>query len=210
MAQIIPSILTDSVSVAQSQLDRLAGLVDWIQIDLMDGHFVSERSISAEEAARLQSPVSLEAHLMVAEPSRWWRGLPRDRYKRVYIHIEPLLEPADEIRALRDAGFIVGLANNLETPISAFEEYADMVDNILFMSVSPGRQGQPFNSAVLDKIRECVNQFPDIQIAIDGGVTEAQIEDIVRAGVDDIGIGSLISQAADPVPILNNLRELLT
>ncbi len=76
MAHIIPTILTADIKEAQDKLDELAGLVDWVQIDLMDGQFVNNISIKPEELRRLKTTINLEAHLMVREPQPWLLYLP--------------------------------------------------------------------------------------------------------------------------------------
>ncbi len=210
MAQIVPSILTDEIAEAQRQLDALAGFTEWAQIDVMDGRFVETRSYSPEFLSQIHTGISLEIHLMVSQPESWLQYLNPEIFKRVYFHIETADEPEELIKRIRGADFFVGLANKLETPISAFEDYVDMVDNVLFMSVVPGRQGQQFHPEVLDKIKSFGNQFPDHQIAIDGGVTVELLPEIVSAGVDDIGVGSLISQADDPPAMLQTLQNQLT
>lgn len=210
MAQIVPSILTDSCTDAQHQLDQLADVVPWVQIDFMDGAFVENKSITAAESYQLVTDISLEAHLMVQDPAAWWTQLDPERFKRIYIHIEAVPDPEDMIKDMREEGYLVGLANNIETPVESFSDYVDMVDNVLFMSVIPGQQGQTFHPEVLDKIRLFGNQFPDHQIAIDGGVTAELIPAIVSSGVDDIGVGSVLSRSENVVQTLHTLEQQLT
>lgn len=209
MANIIPSILTDDFAEAQRQLDALAGLTEWAQIDVMDGIFVDTKSFEPEKLNALQTDISLEIHLMVADPAAWLSYVNPALFKRVYFHYESTAEPEELMKQIREADFMVGLANKLETPISAFADYVDMADSVLFMSVRPGQQGQQFHPEVLQKIQEFANQFPDHQIGIDGGVTLALLPEIVKAGVDDIGVGSLISQSDDPATTLHILQEQL-
>ena len=210
MANIIPTILTSDLKKAQLQINSLGNLVELIQLDLMDGKFVEAVSINPEEVQQLTSAVSLEAHLMVADPASWLPYLSPELFKRVYMHIEALPEPETFILQAKDIGFEVGLAIKLETLLSAIENYAEMVDSVLFMSVEPGAQGRLFKPEVLEKIDNFLNQFPSHLIAIDGGVNEYNIQEVAKVGVENISVGSAIFANGQIENNLKKLKELIT
>lgn len=209
MAHIIPIILTADIKEAQDKLDELAGLVDWVQIDLMDGEFVNNFSIKPEELGQLKTKISLEAHLMVREPQPWLPYLNPDYFKRIYFHIEAVPKPRALIKQSKEKGFQIGLALNVETPIAVIERFVKMLDGVLFMSVTPGWQGQPFSEAVLGKIRQFKQKYPDKIAAIDGGVNESNIQSVLAAGADDIGVGSAIFKEGDIEQNFKKLRKLI-
>ena len=127
----------------------------------------------------------------------------------MYFHIEAVPQPSKLIKKIRDQGFEVGLAIKIETPLSAIDPYVEMVDSVLFMSVIHGRQGQEFHKELLDKIKQFSDQYPDQNVAIDGGINADNIEAVAAAGVDDIGVGSAISQSANPQDAYYNLKDKL-
>lgn len=210
MANIIPTILSNNINDAQQKLNQLSGLVELVQLDLMDGKFVDAVSINQEEVQRLTSAVDLEAHLMVTDPAGWLPYLSPELFKRVYLHIEALPRPETFILQAKDIGFEVGLAIKLDTPLSAIENYAEMVDSVLFMSVEPGKQGQNFDPLVLEKIDKFINQFPEHLVAIDGGVNPDNINDIVKVGVENLSIGSAIFADGQIENNIKKLKELIT
>lgn len=209
MAHIIPAILTTDIKDAQKKLDELAGLVDRAQIDFMDGEFVNNFSIKPEEVRQLKTKLNLEAHLMVREPQKWLAYLNPDFFKRVYFHMEAAPKPRALIKELKGKGYRVGLALKLETPVAVIEPFVKMVDGVLFMSVTPGWQGQSFSEAVLDKIREFKQKYPNKIVAIDGGVNESNIRSVVNAGADDIYVGSALFKKGKIEKNLNKLRKLI-
>jgi ribulose-phosphate 3-epimerase len=209
MAHIIPAILTTDIKDAQKKLDELAGLVDRVQIDLMDGEFVNNFSIKPEEVRQLKTKIDLEAHLMVREPQKWLAYLNPDFFKRVYFHIETAPKPRALIKELKVKGCQIGLALNLETPIAVIEPFVKKIDSVLFMSVTPGRQGQSFSELVLDKVRQFKQKYPDKIAAIDGGVNESNIRSVVSAGADDIYVGSALFKKGKIEKNLNKLRKLI-
>lgn len=209
MLHIIPTILTANIKEAQEKLDELAGLVDWVQIDLMDGQFVNNVSIKQEEVKQLKSRINLEVHLMVKEPQQWLPYLNTNIFKRVYFHIESLPNPRPLISEAKGKGFEVGLALNIETPVSAAEPFIESLVGILFMSVTPGWQGQPFSEAILDKIRQFKQKYPNKIAAIDGGINGSNIQSVVAAGADDIGVGSALFKEGNIEQNLKKLRKLI-
>ncbi|MBI5037982.1 MAG: ribulose-phosphate 3-epimerase [Candidatus Kerfeldbacteria bacterium] len=209
MATIIPGILTDSLAEAQRQLDRLVGLVEWAQIDFMDGLFVPAQSITAEEANTLMTDLKLEAHLMVRDPEAWATLLSPTLFRRVYFHVEALADPTELIRQLREAGFLIGCAVNLGTPLDRYREYVELVDNVLFMGVPSGAQGQAFDPRVIETIKAFILEFPDHQIGIDGGMTLQTIDQAANAGVDDIIVGSAISHSDNVSETIQALRSII-
>ena len=209
MAKIIPTILTSDIKDAQDKLDELAGLVDWVQIDLMDGQFVNNVSIKPEELRQLKTTINLEVHLMVREPQPWLPYLSPDYFKRIYFHVEAVPKPRALIKQSKEKGFQIGLALNVETPIAVIEPFVKMLDGVLFMSVTPGWQGQSFSEAVLDKIRQFKQKYPDKIAAIDGGVNKSNIKSVASAGADDIGVGSALFKEGEIEQNLKKLRKLI-
>ncbi len=205
MANIIPAILESDIHELQHKLDLLAEVVDYAQIDLMDGQFVETVSVRPEELNSLRTNLFLEAHLMVKRPAEWLPFLNPDVFKRIYFHIEAVPKPAELISAIKEAGFEVGLAINPDTPIEAIKEYAEYVDGVLFLSVVPGAQGREFHPEVLAKIKEFSLEFTGPDIGLDGGVTESNIFSVAEAGVTNICVGSAIFANGD---IRNNIQQL--
>ncbi len=210
MANIIPAILTDNINELQDKLNLLSEVCEWAQVDLMDGKFVPTRSVTPEELAAIGTEINLEAHLMVADPAAWLDHLNADIFQRVYFHIEAVAEPNELIKAIRDKGLEVGIAINPETPLTAIEEYAEYVDGVLFMSVDPGRQGQPFKPEVLERITEFSREYPETDTAIDGGVNKSNIYEVSEAGVTNICVGSAIFADGNVAENLQALKDALT
>ena len=61
-----------------------------------------------------------------------------------------------------------------------------------------GAQGQPFDESVFSRIEELHATYPDMMVAVDGGVAESNVEALTRAGANRLCVGSAISKAEDP------------
>ena len=192
MKMIIPAILTDNVKDLKLELDRIQGLSDWAQIDIMDGKFVNNISVSLEDIAdnNMLKSFSLEAHLMVENPGLYFEQCEKSSIKRVIFQIEG----TDDVeRDLAEAGRLnlqKGLALKPETSLREVEPYINDLDVILLMSVEPGFQGQKFIEATLEKIKALRKMAPDITIEVDGGINSDNIKSVSDAGADYFVVGS--------------------
>lgn len=205
MANIVPAILESDIKEVQNKLNQLTGLVEWVQIDLMDDHFVDNISIKPEELKQIKTDINLEAHLMVDEPEQWLGHFNKNFFKRIYFHIEAVPDPVELIKKIKEQGFEVGLALNMETPITKAEPFVEMVSSVLFMAIVPGWQGQSFQETVLDKVKQFRKNHPKKTIAIDGGINELNIQAVVEAGVGNVSIGSAIFAQGE---VKNNIEKL--
>ena len=66
MAELIPAILAKDAATFRERLQIVEGLANTIQIDCLDGHFVSNRTYY--HAAPLDTTLEIELHLMVSDP----------------------------------------------------------------------------------------------------------------------------------------------
>ena len=210
MANIIPAILTDNIREIQDKLDKLAEVIEFVQIDFMDGKFVDNVSVKPEELRQLETDINLEAHLMVRNPDQWLPHLSPDVFKHIYFHIEAVPEPEDLIRQIKGIGHEVGIALNLETSSEIIEPYTEYLEAVLFMSIAkPGWQGEQFHPEVLEKIKEFWKEYPDINTGIDGGVDENNIAEISEAGVHNIYVGSALFAQGNVKDNLEKLKDKL-
>ena len=199
---------------------RTAAILDFapeIQLDSADGIFAPvtswpylegqwhmlEAMVENGEKLPHADRIVYEAHLMVQEPRAIGTLFARIGCARILPHIETLTD-RDAARALFDewktAGAKeVGVSLLLDTPLSSLEPYADMCDAVQLMSIAKvGAQGQPFDESIFSRIEELRAMYPDMMVAVDGGVAESNVEALTRAGANRLCVGSAISKAADP------------
>ena len=63
---------------------------------------------------------------------------------------------------------------------------------VLVMSVNPGFGGQSFIEYSLDKIKEIKNMRPDVDIEVDGGITDITAKRVIEAGANILVAGSYV------------------
>lgn len=206
MSKLIPAILTDSLDELKAKLDRLAGLTDWVQIDIMDGLFVPQTSISLEQLASLKADFSFDIHLMVNNPEGYIGGCRQANAKRVIFQLEGVRDPESLLDQLAGLPFETGIALRPQTPLGAVEPYLDRIDTVLLLSVEPGKQGQTFIPETFEKIARLRQIAPQITIEVDGGVNAENIGAVASAGADRIVVGSAIMNAPDMAVTIEDLN----
>lgn len=210
---IIPAILATTKDDCLRDLFAIRKCFNTIHLDIADGQFVPSKTWAEPNELEEYLPERVELHLMVQNPvaelSRW-----KDSKKvfRAVVHIETLLDPEEELKAMSTSGHSISLALNPETTIKSLNPLpSTLYPSILFMCVKPGFQGGKFMPEVLDKIRTFKKEHPQIAVEVDGGINETNIRDIVSAGADTVCIGSGIFKAGEsPCARLARLQSLVT
>jgi ribulose-phosphate 3-epimerase len=212
--QISASILTaDFARLGEEVRRAVAGGVDSIHLDVMDGHFVDNITIGpvAVEALRPHATLPFHSHLMISEPLRYVGPFVDAGSDVVAFHVEAQDEPGAVIDAIRRAGGGAGLALNPETPASAVLPYLDRLELLLVMTVHPGWGGQPFMPEVLPKLAalrsEAERRGLDLAIGVDGGINLETIGGAHAAGGDVLVAGNaLYGTQGDLRPVVDALR----
>lgn len=196
---VAPSILSaDFAHMASECAGVLAEGAQALHLDVMDGHFVPNLTMGPDmtRALRRAFPTTtLDVHLMIEHPGRFVDGFVEAGADHLTVHIEAT-GPA-EARAIADdlhaRGLTAGIAINPDTPVSAIEGLLDAFDLALVMSVHPGRSGQAFIDATLEKTRQISDlSRPNLRIQMDGGVGPSNAARVRDAGCDVLVAASAI------------------
>ena len=90
------------------------------------------------------------------------------------------------------------------------KDVIELCDMVLLMSVFPGFGGQKFIPETLEKARQVRALIDasgrDIDLEIDGGVTEENVDEIKAAGVNVIVAGSTVFKAENKAATIARLK----
>lgn len=75
------------------------------------------------------------------------------------------------------------------------------------MTVYPGFGGQKFMASELAKVKALRERYPDLNIEVDGGLSEATVDQAAEAGANVIVAGSAVFGAENPGDVISKLRE---
>lgn len=209
MTLITPSILSCNLAHLQDEIDSVEKYADWLQVDVMDGHFVPNLSFGAPVIHNLRTKLPLDIHLMVDNPEDRLEEFLALKVAHITFHAEATDHATREalIAAIHDGGAAAGIALNPATSLSAIDDVVKTVDLVLVMSVEPGFGGQKFLPGVLSKVRELRKRFPHLMIQMDGGITPETASLCCRAGANNIVAGSAIFGAKDRAKAIASLRN---
>lgn len=207
--KIVPAILEVHIEDAYKKLSAMEGLMDWIQIDVMDGKFVSGVSFDMNIFDIQKFPFFYEVHLMVSDPVAFVEICERRGMDRIIFHWESVhdIEKARELcENISKRGMSVGVAINPETPIEELKGLSACIDSVLILGVHPGASGQIMLPGTIDRIAQARKFFPHrVSIGIDGGVTKENVTQCISAGADRIAAGSMLFEAENPALVIREI-----
>ena len=210
MNKIVPTILAKDISKFEEDLGKVEGFADRVQMDIIDGKFVPVETVMPEVLLSIETMAEVEAHLMVVEPREWVERCVAAGVTTVYGQVEKMTDKLDFITKAEEAGMKTGLAFDLDTPLTGLDEWVNLVDSILLLSVKAGAQGQEFNDAVLEKIKRVRELSSSVTIMVDGGLNEETIKKCLEAGGEkmEFAVGSEILTADNPVEVYRRLENI--
>ena len=210
--RITPSILNADFNHLEQEIAKIASVSDLIHLDVMDNIFVPNFTFDFESASEIirGCPIGVDAHLMVANVDQIAPLYAQVGCASVTIHAEAAKNIGQTLRAIRSEGARSGLALKPHTPLADYEEFTDLVDMFLIMTVEPGFGGQKFMGEVMDKVRATRKVIGDrpIWLQVDGGISLETIEIAVAAGADTFVAGSAVFKSDDPAAMILALRNL--
>ena len=208
--RITPSILNANLNNLQSEILKISAVSDLLPLDVMDDLFVPNFTFDFAAASKIiaQSPLPVDAHLMVSDVDSIAIEYAEIGCASVTIHVEATADLRKTLRGIRSAGARAAIALKPGTALDEFSDLIDEVDMFLIMTVEPGFGGQKFISEMMEKVRstrKLIGSRP-IWLQVDGGISLETIEIAREAGADTFVAGSAVFNADDPAEMINLLR----
>ena len=145
---------------------------------------------------------------MVEDPEDWIEKN-GGKVDTILVHFESNFNPNNIIDFVKKRGKKFGFVLNPETPVDNLSSYIDDLDQVLIMTVNPGFYGSPFLPEMLEKISELRKLKPDLDIEVDGGITDKTIGHVNKAGANLFVSGSYIVKSDNVKKAINSLRKIV-
>ncbi len=214
MAKLAPSILSCDFSRLREQLlEAWEGGAEIIHVDVMDGHFVPNLTFGpliVEAVRNILPQAFIDVHLMMDNPRAFVADFVQAGADLVSFHAEAVRDFDAVLKDMERMGIRSGLALCPGTPLSILDYVLPRLSLVLLMTVNPGFGGQKFIPGMEEKIRMLQRRIQEkglhVDIEIDGGVKEENVEFLASCGASIIVAGSLVFSASD---IRRQVRRLV-
>jgi ribulose-phosphate 3-epimerase len=225
MSLVIPAVLPKTEREFEKTIERYSFLpVKRIQIDVVDGRFATPASWPYTAPKEFRDRVAqgtflprldrieYELDLMCLDPlpaSEDWLALGATH---LVFHAESALSLPRLLASARNRfGHFVtfGIALHVETDSAIVESCLPFIAYIQCMGIKTiGRQGQPFDERVYEKVRLLHARYPHLPIQIDGGVSVEVGKKLVALGASHLVVGSGLLTSGNPAQALASFEAL--
>ena len=215
MVKIAPSILSANFAEMGKAIKEIttAG-ADYVHVDVMDGLFVPNLTFGFKmiEDIKPLTNIPLDVHLMIQEPERYIERFCKAGADILTLHYEAVkTDIITCLKQIRSLGVKSALSIKPDTNVEVLKEFLPYLDMILLMSVYPGFGGQKFIENSDERANKISNYIKEsgynIDLEIDGGITEENVKKVKDAGVNVIVAGSSVFKAVDKKIAIENLRN---
>jgi ribulose-phosphate 3-epimerase len=212
---IAPSVLAADFANLQRDIEMINNSqADWFHIDIMDGVFVPNISFGMPvlEAITKHAKKTIDVHLMIVDPDRYIKTFKNLGADILTVHYEACTHLHRTLQAIKAEGMKAGVALNPHTNVSLLEDVIQDIDMVCIMSVNPGFGGQSYIENTYKKVAQLkeliVKNNAATLIEIDGGVTNKNAAELVRAGADALVAGNYVFKAEDPIATIADLKNI--
>lgn len=211
---LAPSILAADFGNLRKEIQTVSEAgAQYIHIDVMDGMFVPSISFGMPviQSVRSCTDKVFDVHMMVEEPGRYVEDVKKAGADVITVHAEACKHLDRVISQIKEAGCRAGVALNPATPVSVLEHILDQVDMVLIMTVNPGFGGQKFIPYTIEKVkavrRLCDERGLTTDIQVDGGISAANVREVLEAGANIFVAGSAVF-GTDPAARTREMVEI--
>jgi len=193
-----------------------AASIDFLHLDVFDGHFVSDLGFPPRTLAALRPLTKLpfEVHLGAREPLRFIPALVDAGSDLIIFHIESVDMVYEALFAAREHKVRVGLAVALGTPPEQLSPVIGAVDAVLLLSrvTGEGTKGANFDPRVfprIQRVREMIKQErANVDLQVAGGIKREHLAAIVKAGASTVALGGGLYRVDDMAAEVRALRQV--
>ena len=192
-----PSLMCMDITNTVYELETMNNNCGMFHVDIMDGHFVKNITLSADfvKAIRGIAKLPIEVHLMVTEPGNFIENMAKAGADYITVHAETIQTNAFRIlQTIKELSCKRGVCLCPATPLSSIEAYLDEVELVTVMTVDPGYAGSKFIPQMIEKVAKLEEMRKerglDFIIQCDGAIGPKTYEPLYKAGARAFVMGT--------------------
>lgn len=190
--------------------------VDWIHVDVMDGHFVPNITMGPfiVETCRRITKLPLDVHLMIENPERYIEAFAKAGASGLTVHVETCPDMIGTLKQIKALGCKAGAVLNPETPVGAIQPALMEADLILVMSVHPGYSGQSFMPESITRVSEIRKKLDALRssawLEVDGGIDVETLPEMKEAGATAfVAATAIFKNPQGPAAGVRSLKDVI-
>ncbi len=209
MAIVVPTVLATSAEEYTAMLATAEGLGTRIHVDICDGEFAPNSTINLAQV-HFAEITQADLHLMLKDPaSQLETALSLHPYLIIF-HAESDGDIVELMGRVKELGVKAGIALLPDTSVDAASNLVAVADHVLIFTGTLGFNGGAFQESQLDRVAAVRAINPDVEVSVDGGVSDANAAMIAAKGVDVLYAGGSIQNAKDPKAAYSLINTRLT
>ena len=214
---ISSSILSaDFTRLGEQIAEAEAAGVDWLHVDVMDGHFVPNITMGPFIVGwcRKATKLPLDVHLMIEKPERYIEAFAKAGASGLTVHVETCPDMHNTLKQIKSLGVKAGVVLNPPTSVSEVEPFLAEADLVLVMSVNPGYSGQKFMPEAIAKVAHIRKKLDELGssawLEVDGGIDVNTLPKMKEAGATAYVAATAIFKNPEGISAgIRSLRKLL-
>jgi ribulose-phosphate 3-epimerase len=190
--------------------------VNWIHVDVMDGHFVPNITMGPfiVQTCRRITRLPLDVHLMIEKPERYIEAFAKAGATNLTVHVETCPDIVGTLKQIKALGCTAGAVLNPETSVGAIQPALPVADLVLVMSVHPGYSGQRFMPESIARVSEIRKKLDALRssawLEVDGGIDAETLPKMKEAGATAyVAATAIFKNPQGPAAGVKALRALL-
>lgn len=204
---ICPTVTAETKAEFDKQVAVASSFAKRIHFDLMDGDFAPSISQSLKDTV-WPKYIKADLHLMYKNPMKFAQQIIHMHPNLVIVHAE-----ADAISSfvylMHEERIKVGIALLQDTDVSVISHFAKVIDQVLVFSGHLGYHGGVADLNLLKKVEYIKNNYPELEIAWDGGINDKNINELTAGGVNVLNVGGYIQKSDQPKQRYETLMHLV-
>ncbi|QIQ20581.1 ribulose-phosphate 3-epimerase [Zophobihabitans entericus] len=195
-----PSIMCADISALKASIQELENVgIKTLHVDVIDGAFSPSMPLGVDTIKKIRdlTNMELDVHIMSLNNEYFINEMLSIGVQSISFHIETSLHIDRHINLIKKKNVKAGVALNPATSLSVLDYVLPQCDQILLMLINPGfatDKNEQQVSYAAQKVRDLkqliINKNLNTQIQVDGRVSLEKIPDLLKAGADNLVLGS--------------------